>query len=87
MHLPLKPEAFRKLRAELAAIWSPRKDWRSLRRITKRAKRRALLYGELLEEELEPKHNPEDDEVLTMQVLFSILALSPGPNFTSYVGS
>lgn len=65
----LYPEAFRKLRAELAAIWSPRKDWRSLRRITKRAKRRALLYGELLEEELEPKHNPEDDEVLTMQEL------------------
>jgi hypothetical protein len=43
--------------------------------MTKRAKRRALLYGELLEQELEPKHNPEDDEDLSMKVLFTALAL------------
>lgn len=65
----LNPKMFQQLRAELAAIWSPREDWRFLRRMTKRAKRRALLYGELLEQELEPKHNPEDDEDLSMKEL------------------
>jgi hypothetical protein len=75
LDLFLKPKMFQQLRAELAAIWSPREDWRFLRRMTKRAKRRALLYGELLEQELEPKHNPEDDEDLSMKVLFTALAL------------
>ncbi|CAK9855092.1 unnamed protein product, partial [Sphagnum jensenii] len=65
----LQPQTFRQLRAELAAIWSPHKDWRYLRRITKRAKRHALLYGEQLEQESERKHDPEDDEELTMQEL------------------
>jgi hypothetical protein len=43
-----------------------------LRRITKRAKRHALLYGEQLEQESERKHDPEDDEELTMQVSVSL---------------
>lgn len=76
LYLFLKPKMFQQLRAELAAIWNPREDWRSLRRITKRAKRRALLYGELLEQELEPKHNPEDDEDLTMKVLLLLFLFS-----------
>lgn len=89
LHLFLKPKSFRQLRAELAAIWSPREDWRSLRRITKRAKRRALLYGELLEHELEPKNNPEDDEELSTEVRYcfqnhhsqcTILCTIFGPN-------
>ncbi len=68
----MQPQTFRQLRAELAAIWSPHKDWRYLRRITKRAKRHALLYGEQLEQESERKHDPEDDEELTMQVSVSL---------------
>ncbi|KAG6548308.1 hypothetical protein Mapa_010174 [Marchantia paleacea] len=65
----LQPKAFRRLRAALAAIWSPHKDWRYLRRMTKRAKRRALLYGELVDQEFEPKPDPEDEEELTMKDL------------------
>ncbi|KAL2620694.1 hypothetical protein R1flu_000899 [Riccia fluitans] len=65
----LQPKSFRSLRGALAAMWSPRKDWRYVRRMTKRAKRRALLYGELLDEELEPKPDPEDEEELTMKDL------------------
>lgn len=59
-------------------MWSPSKDWRHLRRITKRARRRALLYGDLIEQQLEKKHDPEDEEELSMQVLFShyLLAFS-----------
>lgn len=37
--------------------------------MTKRAKRRALLYGELMDQELEPKPDPEDEEELTMKVI------------------
>ncbi len=58
----LQPQTFHQLRAELAAIWSPHKDWRHLWRITKWAKWHALWYGEQLEQELEWKHGPEDDE-------------------------
>ncbi|CAK9881114.1 unnamed protein product [Sphagnum jensenii] len=35
---PAEPQTFHQLRAELAAIWSPHKDWRHLWRITKWAK-------------------------------------------------
>ncbi|CAM6098581.1 unnamed protein product [Calypogeia fissa] len=65
----LQPKTFRHLRAALAAIWSPDKDWRYLRRITKRAKRRALLYGDLTEKEPERKPDPEDEEELSMKDL------------------
>ncbi len=45
----LQPQTFHQLRAELAAIWSPHKDWRHLWRITKWAKWHALWYGEQLD--------------------------------------
>ena len=66
----VKPQSFRQLRAELAAIWSPPKNWRSLRRITKRAKRRAIMYGEPRQEQ-EAKGTSEDDEELSMKVFVS----------------
>lgn len=65
----LQPQTFCRLRAELAAIWSPDKDWRYFRRITKRAKRKALMYGEDLDEHLQRKHNFMDEGEPTMKEL------------------
>eukprot|EP00850_Spirogloea_muscicola_P021226 SM000241S08515 [mRNA] locus=s241:144841:151628:+ [translate_table: standard] len=62
------PRTFRRLRSELAAMWSPDKNWRNHRRMTKRAKRRALIYGEEAEESL-PLRDPEDEEDVSMKDL------------------
>lgn len=66
----LQTQTFRKLRHELAAMWSPDKDWRYSKRITKRAKRKALLYGEDLNEHLlQRRVDFMDEEEPTMKEL------------------
>ncbi|KAH7299307.1 hypothetical protein KP509_24G004600 [Ceratopteris richardii] len=74
----LRPQIFCRLRAELAAIWSPDKDWRYFRRMTKRAKRKALLYGEEVDEQ--PKRDsfviegePTMKELLESVIPFDVL--------------
>eukprot|EP00250_Pteridium_aquilinum_P020786 c24947_g1_i1 orf=2670-5117(+) len=70
----LQPQIFCRLRAELAAIWSPDKDWRYFRRITKRAKRKALMYGEDVDEQQQRKHTfPDEEEPTTKELLESVI--------------
>ncbi|KAJ7524162.1 hypothetical protein O6H91_18G080400 [Diphasiastrum complanatum] len=69
----LQPQMFRRLRAELAAMWSPKKDWRHTRRITKRARRRALLYGDNVEQESDVECNETDEELTMTELLEAVV--------------
>ncbi|MCO5595544.1 hypothetical protein L7F22_049589 [Adiantum nelumboides] len=69
----LQPQIFCRLRSELAAIWSPDKDWRYSRRMTKRAKRKALMYGEEADGEQKRHAFVVEEEPTMKELLESVI--------------
>ncbi|KAI5072215.1 hypothetical protein GOP47_0012321 [Adiantum capillus-veneris] len=69
----LQPQIFCRLRAELAAIWSPDKDWRYFRRMTKRAKRKALMYGEEVDDQQKSHTSVLEEEPTMKELLESVI--------------
>ncbi|XP_024538445.1 uncharacterized protein LOC9657573 isoform X1 [Selaginella moellendorffii] len=66
----LEPQTFRELRSGLAAMWSVDEEVRHYRKMTKREKRRALIYGT---ESTEDESNEEIEDLSMKDLLDAVI--------------